>query len=242
MKSIAKNYASMLGWRNELLRDPRYFDTDSAMILNADAPLAVQAKLAANTALPGNMRRDLALAAWTRAVMLGNDDIAKPFADTLAKAYPQYAGDWQRYRDTASADERKFAAAVLLLRFPAAEPWLEDNLGYTYKRDVIGSYASAGGRPTASRPIAGSPPPISAAPARIHCAMPGWLGPPSFVSQSDLRTAQDEFARIKQNAALGGGLSRRHRARLGEGACRRSARAGGAASRRPADPIWRCRQ
>ena len=86
MKSIAKNYASMLGWRSELLSDPRYFDTDSAMILNADAPLAVQAKLAANTALPGNMRRDLALAAWTRAVLLGNDDIAKPLAESLAKA------------------------------------------------------------------------------------------------------------------------------------------------------------
>jgi hypothetical protein len=201
MKSIAKNYVSMLGWRSELLSDPRYFDTDSAMILNADAPLAVQAKLAANTALPGNMRRDLALAAWTRAVLLGNDDIAKPLAESLAKAFPQYAGDWQRYRDAASAGERKFAAALLLLRFPAAEPWLEDNLGYTYKRDVIGSYASRWWSPDSLKTDSQIAAAYFSGPCPDSCAMPGWLGPPAFVSESDRRTAEDEFARIKQNAA-----------------------------------------
>ncbi len=199
MKSIAKQYASLLGWRSELLSDPRYFDTDGATILNVDAPLAVQARLAANAALPDNMRRDLTLAAWTRAVLLGNDDIAKPLAESLAKTFPQYAGDWQRYRDASSAGERKFAAALLLLRFPAAEPWLEDNLGYTYKRDVIGSYASRWWSPESLKIDSQIAAAYFSGPCPDSCAMPGWLGPPSFVSPTDLRTAQDEFARIRQN-------------------------------------------
>jgi hypothetical protein len=201
MKSIAKNYASMLGWRSELLSDPRYFDTDGAAIINSDAPLAVQARLAANAALPENMRRDLALAAWTRAVLLGNYDIAKPLADILAKAFPQYAGDWRRYRDASSADERKFAAALLLLRFPAAVPWLEDNLGYTYKRDVIGSYASRWWSPESLKidnQIAAA---YFSGPCPDSCSAPGWFGSPSFVSKNDLRAAQDEFALIRQSAS-----------------------------------------
>lgn len=201
MKSIAKQYASMLGWRNELTRDPRSFDTDGAAILNVDAPLAVEAKLAASATLPDNMRRDLALAAWTRAVILGRDDIAKPLADTLAQAYPQYASDWQRYRDTSATDERKFAGAVLLLRFPAAEPWLEDNLGYTYKRDVIGSVAQRWWTPDSLKNDTALATAYFTGPCQDACALPGWLGPPSFVSSADLKTAQDESARIKQNAA-----------------------------------------
>ena len=31
--------------------------------------------------------------------------------------------------------------------------------------------------------------------------MPGWLSQPAFVSDTDRRTAQDEFARIRQSAA-----------------------------------------
>ncbi len=201
MKSIAKQYASMLGWRSELTHDPRYFDTDGAMILNVETPLAVEAKLAASTALPDNMRRDLALAAWTRAVLLGRDDIAKSLAESLAQAYPQYASDWQRYRDASTADERKFAAALLLLRFPAAEPWLEDNLGYTYKRDVIGSYAQRWWSPESLKTDSQLAATYFSGPCQDSCALPGWLGPPAFVSESDRRAAEDELARIKQNAA-----------------------------------------
>ncbi|HEX4192699.1 MAG TPA: hypothetical protein VHY80_06360 [Stellaceae bacterium] len=200
IKSISKEYASMLGWRSELMRDPRYFDTDGATIINTEAPLAVQAKFAADPALPDNMRRDLALAAWTRAVLLGNDAIAKPLAEILAAAYPQYAGDWQRYRDASAADERKFAAALLLLRFPAAEPWLEDNLGYTYKRDVIGTYASRWWSPDGLKTSSEAAAAYFTGPCPYSCATPGWLGPPSFVSATDLRTARDEFARLRQSA------------------------------------------
>jgi hypothetical protein len=200
MKSISKDYDTMLGWRSELLSDPRYFDTDGATIVNVDAPLAVQAKLAADTTLPDNMRRDLALAAWTRAVLLGNDDAAKPLAEILAQAFPQYAGDWQRYREAASAGERKFAAALLLLRLPAAEPWLEDNLGYTNQRDVIGSYASRWWSPDSLKNDSQVAAAYFSGPCPDACATPGWFGPPSFVSATDLQAAQDEFARIRKDA------------------------------------------
>lgn len=201
MKSIAKGYASMLGWRSELMHDPRYFDTDGATILNTEAPVAVQAKLAANTALSENMRRDLALAAWTRAVILGRDDIAKSVAEILAQAFPQFAGDWQRYREASQPDERKFAAALLLLRLPAAEPWLEDNLGYTYKRDVIGSYASRWWSPESLKTESQNAAAYFSGPCSDSCSAPGWFGPPAFLPESDRRATEDEFARIRQQAS-----------------------------------------
>lgn len=200
MKSIGKSYAAMLGWRSELLSDPRYFDTDGAMILNSDAPLAVQAKLVASAALPENMRRDLALTAWTRAVLLGREEIAKPVAEILAQAFPQYTSDWQRYREASSSSERKFASALLLLRLPAAGPWVEDNLGYTYKRDVIGSYASRWWSPEGLKTDSEQAAAYFSGPCRDSCAMPGWLGPPAFVSEGDRRAVEDEFARIKEQA------------------------------------------
>jgi hypothetical protein len=200
MKSIDKSYAAMLGWRSELLGDPRYFDTDGATILNSAAPLAVQAKLVSGTALPDNMRRDLALAAWTRAVLLGREEIAKSIAELLAAVFPQYGSDWQGYREASSVGERKFAAAVLLLRLPAAGPWVEDNLGYTYKRDVIGSYASRWWSPESLKTDGELAAIYFNGPCRDSCAMPGWLGPPAFVSDSERRTAEEEFARIKEQA------------------------------------------
>jgi hypothetical protein len=200
MKSITKGYASMLGWRSELMRDPRYFDTDGAMILDTDAPVAVQAKLAASTALPENMRHDLALAVFTRAVILGRDDTTRSMVEIRAKAFPQYESDWQRYRDASAGDERKFAAALLLLRFPAAEPWVEDNLGYTYKRDVIGSYAQRWWSPQSLETDNQVATAYFSGPCPDSCALPGWFGPPAFVSESDRRAAADELARILQQA------------------------------------------
>jgi hypothetical protein len=200
LKSIPSTYAAMLGWRSELTGDPRYFDTDGATILNTHAPLTVQAKLAASATLPDNMRRDLALAAWTRAVLLGREEIALPTAEILARAFPQYAGDWQRYRDASSAPERKFAAAMLLLRFPAAGPWVDDGLGYTYKRDVIGSYASRWWSSESLKSDSEQAAIYFTGRCLDSCPVPGWLGPPAFVSDTDRRAAADEFARIKQQA------------------------------------------
>ncbi len=200
VKSIAKNYASMLGWRSELLRDPRYFDTDGAIILDTDAPLAVLARIARSAALPDNLRRDLALAAWTRAVLLDRDTVALPLSQILAKSFPQYAADWQRYREARQSDERKFGAALLLLRLPAAEPWVEDNLGYTYKRDVIGSYASRWWSPESLKTDSQIAAAYFSGPCPDSCAAPGWLGQPAFVSEAERSAAQDEFARIRRSA------------------------------------------
>src|SRR6516164_5532485 len=105
-------------------------------------PLPLMARVAQSDRLPPNMQRDVALAAWTRAVLLDDAEIANSVTPTVARHFPQYGAGWRAYQSAASPQQKKIEAALLLLRLPGASPWLASGLGYPYMRDRIGLFAT----------------------------------------------------------------------------------------------------
>ena len=69
------------------------FDADATTIFNPRMPLRVLADVVASTTLPNDLRRDLALAAWTRAVLLDDEPAAVRFGDALQGPRPQIGTD-----------------------------------------------------------------------------------------------------------------------------------------------------
>ena len=62
-------------------KDPPYFDADAAFGMSSFMPLPMMVQVVLAPGLPANIKRDLALAVWTRAVLLDDFSTAKSMAD-----------------------------------------------------------------------------------------------------------------------------------------------------------------
>lgn len=109
------------------------FDRDAALILNGETPLWLLKALAASKILTPALHRDLTRAAWVRAVLLNNDDAAVELAPGLA---PKLAG----FEAAKTAEERRFAAVVVMLKSPELRPYVEEGLGRLTKPGRIDSF------------------------------------------------------------------------------------------------------
>jgi hypothetical protein len=189
-----RDVATVIGWRTELFHpDPRYLDADAAYAMSTFMPLPMMAEAVLAPGLPANIKRDIALAVWTRAVLLGDTDTANSMANALAPFFPQLAANWKTYRAAVTADAKRVEAALLLLKLPAARPSVPYGLGYIYKADVIGQfgprwwaaddmpfYADDSGNPL----LCGD------------CALPLPLVAPVFITDKDKERAKAENERL----------------------------------------------
>ncbi len=96
------------------LRDASEFDDDAADVLNRNTPMAELIEAASSTSLPANLRSDIAVIAWTRAVMLQDEASAAKLAPLVPKSI----------RDTAGSSVG-FPADLAILRNPGIRPYLE---------------------------------------------------------------------------------------------------------------------
>jgi hypothetical protein len=79
--SLLGDFNATLKWRTELFQpNPRYFDEDATEVMSRFMPLPMMARVAQSDRLPSNMQRDVALAVWTRAVLLEDAEIANAVA------------------------------------------------------------------------------------------------------------------------------------------------------------------
>jgi hypothetical protein len=160
-------------------------------------PLSLMARVAQSDRLPPNMQRDVALAVWTRAVLLDDTEIATALAPIVARHFPQYGAGWKAYQSAATPQQKKIEAALLLLRLPGASPWLASGLGYPYMRDVIGLVATRWWE-------RGDPDNRTASDATDDitlcddCALPLQFAAPAFLTSQDRERARDEVARLRQ--------------------------------------------
>ena len=189
--------ATVVSWRTELFqKQPPYFATDAAYDMSSFMPLPMMAEVVLAPGLPANIKRDIGLAVWTRAVLLDDADTAKAMADVVAPFFPQYADSWKSYRGATSADTKKVEAALLLLKLPAARPYPDSGLGYMYKRDVIGRFGprwwASGDTPFASVDDHGNPLLCS------DCAIPLPLIAPPFITDRDKADAKADNERLSK--------------------------------------------
>jgi len=191
------DFAAMLKWRTELFQpNPRYFDNDATAAMSFVTPLPIMARVAQSDRLPPNVQRDVALAVWTRAVLLDDAEAANAVAPIVARYFPQYGAGWKTYQSAATPQQKKIEAALLLLRLPGASPWFASELGYPYMRDVIGLVATRWWEHVDSDKQAA--PDAADITLCDDCALPLQFAPPAFLTSGDRDRARNEVARLRQ--------------------------------------------
>ncbi|HMG88382.1 MAG TPA: hypothetical protein VK574_21810 [Terracidiphilus sp.] len=98
------------------LKDPQFF-ADAVTVLNQQTPISLLIAAATSPSLPANLRQDLAIAAWTRTVLLEDAAGAAKLAPLLPKSI----------RDTAGSSIG-FPANLTILRNPGIRPYLESGI------------------------------------------------------------------------------------------------------------------
>lgn len=101
---------------------PYLFTDDAATILNTRLPLHLLIHAAEDQDLAPNLRTQLAIAAWTRAVLLNRPEDAKHLTPLLIASNK----DWQAvlipYDQATTDNDRKAYGLLALMRFPRTEP------------------------------------------------------------------------------------------------------------------------
>jgi hypothetical protein len=99
-------------------------DDDSLVVLNHFLPVTMLAKAVSSPKLPNNLRGEFALAAWTRATLLGKAGVAHSLAVDLESYVPELKESVQAYNSAATPEAQRFAAAFATLRFPGLSPFI----------------------------------------------------------------------------------------------------------------------
>ncbi|HMZ78993.1 MAG TPA: hypothetical protein PLL06_04790 [Acidobacteriota bacterium] len=116
------------------------FDVQAARVLNQGLPLSQLGALLQDTALPKNLRGNLALAVWVKAGLLENRDVATQASLVVDKLVPELKDMTSAYRAANTAPEAKFALIFAVLRFPGLRPHIVNGLERTETLDTIDSY------------------------------------------------------------------------------------------------------
>ncbi len=104
------------------------FDSDASIVLTEKLPLRLLADSAQSKTLPVHLRKQVAIAAWTRAILLNDESVAREITPTLAELAPELKTPLDEYSSAKATDEKSFAAAFLLLHFPGMRPFVPAGL------------------------------------------------------------------------------------------------------------------
>jgi hypothetical protein len=98
------------------------FDTDAAVALNRDMPLRLLAQAAESNTLPANLRFQVAQAAWARAVLLDQPDLAHRLTPVLLACRATWKPVLDAYDASTTPDDRHANGLLALMRFASTEP------------------------------------------------------------------------------------------------------------------------
>jgi hypothetical protein len=101
-----------------------FFDKDATQTLNHSLPVSLLIEVAASEKLPLHLRRELALMAWVRAAVLDDTESGKKLAPIVASLIPALQQNLDAYLKADKDEARKFAAVLLILRFPGTRPYI----------------------------------------------------------------------------------------------------------------------
>jgi hypothetical protein len=114
----------------DTLPNPRQplLDRDAALVLNRWAPTSSVADAAAHYQRP-SLRQPLLIAAWTRAVVVGDDKTANALSGLLTTGTPALATYLNAYDAAHDPASRRFEATWLILHIPGMTPWVRWGVG-----------------------------------------------------------------------------------------------------------------
>jgi hypothetical protein len=77
-----------------------------------------------SSSLTKPLRRDLLIAAWTRAILLDQDAIARELVPAAQELIPEAAAEFKEYARTTDVPELHFTAVLAILRNPGFRPFV----------------------------------------------------------------------------------------------------------------------
>lgn len=116
------------GESNRVLEGQPLFDKDAAKVINQELPLNLLKQAAETKSLATALRRDIAQAAWLRAVLLGDNKTAEALVPTVKELVPGLSPLLAAFV-SAPADEKRYAAIYAWLKFPGLEPMVDTGIG-----------------------------------------------------------------------------------------------------------------
>jgi hypothetical protein len=123
-KEVEERYRDEKEWQERTM-----FDDDSIEIMNQHFPLAALLEAQKSPALPEYLQKNLALAIWTRAVLLNDEVSAQKIAPEVARLAPEFAEFFAVYRNAKTPLARRRAALFTILKNPVFTPYLESGIG-----------------------------------------------------------------------------------------------------------------
>jgi hypothetical protein len=182
-----------------------HFDSDASVVLTEKLPLRLLADAAKSSTLPPALRSDIAVAAWTRAILLKNDAIAREMTPVVTELVPELKDDLAEYANTPDAAAGQVAAIVAILRNPGFRPFVSASPGrgwfYSTNDNHFNSIDNFGDNwwcpflPTQKnqRPTGGFYLMFSTLRAPLQEIYPGGVVPsPTFISEQDENAAAGE--------------------------------------------------
>jgi hypothetical protein len=112
------------GDTNLVAKPAPYFDGDAATILTEKLPLQLLAEAAKSNTLPAALRRQVVIAAWTRAILLDDEATALALVPEAQELVPEINDELANYTSGSDASSRQFAAVFALLRNPGFRPFV----------------------------------------------------------------------------------------------------------------------
>jgi hypothetical protein len=106
-----------------------HFDSDASVALTEKLPLRTLAEAAKSNLLPPDLRRDVTIAAWTRAILLKNEALAQELTPALTELVPEVRAALSEYTSATDAEHREFAAVFAILRNPGFRPFISADPG-----------------------------------------------------------------------------------------------------------------
>ena len=103
------------------------FDERATEILNWHFSVSALMQVARDPALPDYLRQHVLLAAWTRAILLKNDVVARQAAVEIARTIPD-AELFRSYLQARTPAERDAAATFALLKLPYLSPYFSEGV------------------------------------------------------------------------------------------------------------------
>lgn len=101
------------------------FDTDSIETINESLPLQLLVNAVSNKRIQKNLRRQIAIAAFTRSTLLGKNQTTKSLAPKLISLVPEMKKQLQAVRSAPNPSKLKQAALFAILKYPGMRPHVD---------------------------------------------------------------------------------------------------------------------
>jgi hypothetical protein len=123
-KEVEENFKNEKVWEGRAM-----FDFEMINVMNQHFPLPLLVEAEKSPALPEYLRERFAIAAWTRAALLGDFATAGKISAQVVQFHPELQELMDKINLAKTATGKQRAAFYLILKNPMFSPYLEDGLG-----------------------------------------------------------------------------------------------------------------